>query len=191
MPHSFQRIPLDPAKADIEFASAIFREFLRIRKSSKLFRLETAEQIKDVVSFYNNGPEHIPDLIVMDLNDRNDVDPVYEEIVVLFNARPEEVTFSDSAFKAKKFVLNSIQEESSDERVRESNFDPASGTFTVPGRTTAVFNVLHEQPVQVTPTATEAASAIADPNILLTLIGVVGAFVAVLSMLFALRSKRP
>jgi pullulanase len=180
---------LVPAKADIEFASAVFREFLRIRKSSKLFRLETAEQIKEVVSFYNNGPDQIPGLIVMDFNDINDIDPAYEEIVVLFNARTDEVTFSDFAFKAKKFVLNSIQQESSDERVRQSRFDPASGTFTVPGRTTAVFNILHEQPAPATPTATEAVPAIADPNILLTLIGVVGAFVAVISMLFALRPK--
>ncbi|HEX6034470.1 MAG TPA: pullulanase-type alpha-1,6-glucosidase, partial [Anaerolineales bacterium] len=39
---------LTPGKEDIEFASAVFREFLQIRKSSKLFRLETAEQIQDL-----------------------------------------------------------------------------------------------------------------------------------------------
>ncbi|HET6824069.1 MAG TPA: pullulanase-type alpha-1,6-glucosidase, partial [Anaerolineales bacterium] len=48
---------LAPAKSDIEFSSAVFREFLQIRRSSKLFRLETAEQINKVVSFHNTGPD--------------------------------------------------------------------------------------------------------------------------------------
>ena len=180
---------LVPAKTDIEFASNIFREFLQIRKSSKLFRLETAEQIRDVLSFYNNGPDAIPGLIVMRLNDVNDLDPVYEDIVVFFNAQPDEVTFSDSAFADKNFNLHSVQQSSSDQSARSSTFDPSGGTFTIPGRTTAVFNILHEVPVEPTPTATEALPAIADPNILLTLVGVVGAFVAVVAMMLALRRR--
>jgi pullulanase-type alpha-1,6-glucosidase len=180
---------LAPAKTDIEFASAVFREYLQIRKSSKLFRLETAEQIRDVLSFYNNGPDAIPGLIVMHLNDINDIDPVYEEIVVLFNAQPDEVTFSDSAFTGKNFVLHSIQQASSDELVRNSKFDPSGGTFILPGRTTAVFNILHELSAEPTPTATQAVPAISDPNVLLTLAGVIGAFVAVAAMMFALRRR--
>ncbi len=80
---------LAPAKADIESASAVFREFLQIRSSAKLFRFETGKQIKDNVSFYNTGPEQVPGLIVMRLTDKDNIDPLYEEIVVLFNARPE------------------------------------------------------------------------------------------------------
>jgi pullulanase-type alpha-1,6-glucosidase len=180
---------LAPAKADIEFASAVFREFLQIRKSSKLFRLETAEQIKDVVSFYNTGPDQIPGLIVMHLNDKNDIDPVYEEIIVLFNAHPEPILFSDPDFVGKDFALNSLQQVSNDEIVRGSTFDSASGEFIVPGRTTAVFNILHEPVVETTPTAIEAMPAIADSGILLTLIGVIGAFFAVLAMMVAMGGK--
>ena len=39
-------------------------EMLVIRKTSKLFRLRTAEEIKKAVSFYNVGPDQIPGLIV-------------------------------------------------------------------------------------------------------------------------------
>jgi pullulanase-type alpha-1,6-glucosidase len=181
---------LAPAKADIEFASAIFREFLQIRKSSKLFRLETAEQIQATLSFYNSGPDRIPGLIVMHLNDVDDIDPTYEEIVVLFNASPDEITFSDPAFVGKDLALNSVQQVSSDEFVRDSTFDPASGSFTISERTTAVFNRLHEEPpIQITPTATQALPAIADPSVLLTLVGVIGAFIAVIAMMLALRRK--
>ncbi len=183
-------LDLAPAKADIEIASAVFREFLQIRKSSKLFRLETAEQIQAALSFYNNGTDRIPGLIVMQLNDVDDIDSAYEEIVVLFNARPDEITFSDPSFVGKELVLNSIQQVSNDELVRHSTFDPPSGGFTVPGCTTAVFNRLHEEPpIQITPTAMDALPAIADPNVLLTLIGVIGAFIAVIAMMLALRRK--
>lgn len=182
---------LVPAKADIEFASVVFREFLQIRKSSRLFRLETAEQIRAALSFYNNGPDRIAGLIVMHLRDVEDIDPVYEEIVVLFNARPDEVTFHDPAFVGSDLALNSVQQVSSDPLVRNSKFASATGSFTVAGRTTAVFNRLHEPPAEPTPsqTATEAVPAAADPSVLLTLIGVIGAFMAVLAMMLALRQK--
>jgi pullulanase len=181
---------LAPTKADIEFASAVFREFLQIRKSSNLFRLETAAQIQAALSFYNDGPDRIPGLIVMHLNDVDDLDPVYEEILVLFNARPDEITFSNPAFVGDDLALNSVQQSSEDELVRSSKFDSASGSFTIAGRTTAVFDRLYEEPpAQVTPAATEAIPAIADPSVLLTLLGVIGAFIAVVAMMFALRRK--
>ena len=39
-------------------------EMLVIRKTSGLFRLRTADEIKKAVSFYNVGPDQIPGLIV-------------------------------------------------------------------------------------------------------------------------------
>jgi hypothetical protein len=167
----------------------MFREFLQIRKSAKLFRLETAEQVKAALSFYNNGPDQIPGLIVMHLKDIENIDPVYDEIVVLFNARPDEVTFTDPSFIGKDLALNSVQQGSVDELVRNSRFDSTKGTFTVAGRTTVIFNRLHEPVAAATPTATETTPAVADPNVLLTLIGVIGAFVAVVAMMFALRRR--
>jgi hypothetical protein len=127
----------------------------------------------------------------MDLNDETNLDPVYEEIVVLLNARPEEVSFRDPAFVGKGLSLHAVQQVSADELVRSSKFDPATGTFTVAGRTTVVFNHLREPVTAPTPTpmATEAIPALADPTILLTLAGVIGAFFAVLAMILALRKK--
>jgi pullulanase len=180
---------LAPAKSDIEFASTVFREFLQIRKSSKLFRLETEGQIKSDVSFYNTGPDQIPGLIVMDLKDTNNIDPVYKEIVVIFNARPDSVTFSDSAFAGKDFKLHAVQQNSSDVMVRDSKFDSASNAFIVAGRTTAIFNILREPIAEPTPTAAQTSPAIADPGVILTLAGVIGAFIAVVVMMFALRRK--
>ena len=181
---------LTPAKADIESASAVFREFLQIRRSSQLFRLETEKQVKDNVSFYNTGPEQVPGLIVMQLTDKDNIDPVYEEIVVLFNARPDSVTFSKQEFAGKNYTLNSVQQASTDALVRASTFDPASGTFTVAGRTTAVFNILREQPTPVpVATATQEVPTVPDSNMILTIVGVVGALFAVGAFMVALRRR--
>jgi pullulanase/glycogen debranching enzyme len=182
---------LKPAKSDIEFSSAVFREFLQIRKSSKLFRLETEEQIKNVLTFYNTGPNQTPGLIVMRLQDVEDIDPVYDDIVVVFNARPDEATFRDPVFIGKDLALHSVQQVSKDELVRGSRFDSLNGSFTVAGRTTVVFNRLDEPVAEPTAsqTATQETPAIVDTNVMLTLVGVIGAFIAVVAMMFALRRK--
>ena len=54
---------LKPAQADIQQSAAVFRDWLKIRKSSPLFRLQTAEQIESVVDFYNTGPDQLPGLV--------------------------------------------------------------------------------------------------------------------------------
>ena len=181
---------LAPAKSDIEFASAVFREFLQIRKSSKLFRLQTENEIKNDLSFYNTGPDQLPGLIVMDLKDVGNIDPIYGEMVVLFNARPDSVTFSHPDFVGKDFQLHSIQQSSVDSLIGDAKFDSANGAFTVPGRTTAVFNILKEPlpEATVTQTSTETIPA-AHTDTTLTLAGVIGAILAVLAALFVMRRR--
>jgi pullulanase len=181
---------LAPAKADIEPASAVFREFLQIRKSSKLFRFETQQQIKENVSFYNTSPEQIPGLIVMRLTYKENIDSVYEEIVVLFNAGSDSVTLSNQEFAGRNYTLNSVQQASDDALVRASTFDSATGTFSVAGRTTAVFNILQVQPApEPVATATQAKPATPVNNMPLTIVAVVGGLIAVIAFLFALRRK--
>lgn len=126
---------------DIQASLAHTIEMLQIRKSSRLFRLRTAEEILQRVSFLNNGPDQIPGIIVMVLSDkpRPDLDPQLEQIVVLINATKDEVSFSDPIFKGGTLSLHPVQQESQDELVKSSRFDSKSGTLTVPGRTSAVF----------------------------------------------------
>ena len=127
----------------------------------------------------------------MRLQDPENLDPVYEEIVVLFNARPEPVEFADPAFAGKGYTLNSVQQVSVDSLARESKFDSSTGAFTVPGRTTAVFNILHAPEVEPTSTvAVEAeAPAAAHNDMVLILAGVVGGLLAVGALMLALRRR--
>ncbi len=114
-------------------------EMLVIRKSTDLFRLRNAADIKKSVSFFNNGPDQIPGLIVERITSSDRFCFPASEAVVLVNATPQAQTFSDAAFKRQPLVLHPVQVFSHDPVVRTSKFNSKTGTFTVPARTTAVF----------------------------------------------------
>ncbi len=130
---------LKPAPADILGASTIFQELLQIRKSSPLFRLQNASQVEQTVSFLNTGPNQVPGLIVMHLTDADNLDSNYSDVLVFFNANPDEQKFSDASLKEQPYQLHPLQQSSADPVVRTAVYDFSSATFSLPGRTTAVF----------------------------------------------------
>jgi len=136
------RTDLKPGTADIQACSDYFREVLAIRKSSPLFRLRTADDIRQKLSFPAASSARIPGVIVMTLSDpagTGDVDPDLAGILVIFNATKTDQTISDSAWKGGSYTLHPTQAASSDPRTRASSYDAARGAFRVPARTTAVF----------------------------------------------------
>lgn len=133
---------LRPTQADIMTAMTNFEELLQIRKSSVLFRLRTGDDVQNRVTFLNVGPEAVPGLIVMQIvdgGDLDDIDPNYDMVVVVFNSSSQTQTFSTETLTGTGLELHPIQVNSNDPVVQTSTFDSASGTFSVPGRTTAVF----------------------------------------------------
>ncbi|MBZ0294314.1 MAG: pullulanase-type alpha-1,6-glucosidase [Anaerolineae bacterium] len=133
---------LKPTSEDILSSVAHVQEFLRVRKSSPLFRLQMAEDIEARVTFPNTGPDQLPGLIVMaiaDDGDLADLDPNAEQILVIFNAHPDEQTFADDALAGLAFELHPVLADSADAVVQTAAFDAETGTFTVPGLTAAVF----------------------------------------------------
>ena len=134
---------LMPVQADIMHSADMYQEWLAIRASSPLFRLETAVEVQARLSYENVGPSQIPGLIVMNLSDVADgvadIDPHYDQIVVLFNANDEAQTISSTNWIDQELVLHPIQAASVDDVVKQTTFDAAAGEFTIPGRTTAVF----------------------------------------------------
>jgi pullulanase-type alpha-1,6-glucosidase len=121
---------LAPGPAHMQAAVDHFRELLRIRQATSLFRLRTADEVNARLRFHNTGPDQQPGLIVMSLRGEA------EHVVVLFNATPEEARFP---FEGGDYALHPVQQNSSDPALRAANFDADSGTFQVPARTAAVF----------------------------------------------------
>ena len=131
---------LKPTKADILSAANHFQGLLKIRKSSALFRLTSAADIKAHLLFFNTGPNQLPGLIGMALANAGPsrMDAEYQLIVVLFNASPKAQSLS-TGLKGVTLALHPVQAASSDPVIKTAKFDAVSGTFTIPGRTTAVF----------------------------------------------------
>lgn len=135
-----------PQKSHILAALENFSDVLRIRYSSPLFRLRTANAIQERICFHNTGPSAVPGVIVMSIEDGHEgvpglsqLDSNYSYIVVIFNSSPTEVSFVSPALQGKNLQLHPIQVKSVDEIVKNSSYEANSGCFVIPPRTTSVF----------------------------------------------------
>ncbi|MEO1062452.1 MAG: pullulanase-type alpha-1,6-glucosidase [Actinomycetota bacterium] len=130
-----------PGQADIEAAAAHLRELLAIRASSPLFSLPTAEDVQSRVRFHNTGPDQVPGVIVMSVSDTvgDDLDPLLDGVWNVFNATDDDVEIAIDPALAGELVLHPVLATSADTVVRGAAYDPATGTLSIPARTTAVF----------------------------------------------------
>ncbi len=131
-----------PDSRAIVSARDVFEEFLEIRKSTALFRLRTAQDVVERLKFHNVGPDQVPGLVAMSIDGfapRRYPGNEYARVVVLFNVDKTAKSFAIPALKGSKLALHGIQRRGSDDVVKASTYDRASGTFTVPARTAAVF----------------------------------------------------
>ncbi|GAA4681627.1 pullulanase-type alpha-1,6-glucosidase [Streptomyces chumphonensis] len=119
----------NPGCAEIEGASAAYRDLLTIRSSEDAFSLTDAAEVQRALSFPLSGQGETPGVITMRLDD----------LVVVFNATPQsqEQRLTDTA--GKQYALHEAQATGSDETVRSASHARDTGTFTVPARTVAVF----------------------------------------------------
>lgn len=131
---------LKPAPSDIADASAAAEDLLRLRFSTDLFRLGSATLIDQKVSFPDGGPDAIPGVIVMRIDDAvgRDVDRKLDGVLVVFNASPDKVDVPVDGLAGTSWQLSPIQAYGSDDVVKQTAWDPATGTVSVPARTVAV-----------------------------------------------------
>ncbi|MFI2505053.1 pullulanase-type alpha-1,6-glucosidase [Streptomyces sp. NPDC018972] len=113
----------------IEGTSAAYRDLLSIRTTEKAFSLDTAAQVQSRLSFPLSGKDETPGVITMTLGD----------LVVVFNATPEEQEQRVAALAGTGYRLHPVQAAGGDAVVKTSAYAKGSGTFTVPARTVAVF----------------------------------------------------
>jgi pullulanase-type alpha-1,6-glucosidase len=131
---------LKPGPDDISAAHEAALDLLRLRFSSPMFRLGSAELVQQRVNFPQGGADQNPGVIVMEIDDQAgaDVDPDRERLVVVFNATPAEQTVEVA--DAEALELHPVQSAGTDEVVKQTSVDATS--VTVPARTVVVL----EQP---------------------------------------------
>ena len=130
---------LKPTSQNIATTTDAFQEFLQIRYSTGLFRMSSFEEVQSNLSFLNTGPNQIPGLIVMKLDDHGHDYGGAHHVVVFFNASNAPVTFTDATLAGMPLHLHPFQQHSADPVLRQSTFAAKEGTATIPGLTTVVF----------------------------------------------------
>jgi pullulanase len=133
---------INPGFEAIYSSHLYFKEILRIRKSTPLFRLRTGEEVKERLKFYNAGANQQPGLIVLVILDQQErsLDPVWQRIVVFFNVDKIQKTIVLPGYAGVPLEMHPVLRHSSvDLVVRESRYHFESGSFIIPPRTTAVF----------------------------------------------------
>jgi pullulanase-type alpha-1,6-glucosidase len=131
---------LRPGEPQIKSCAAHFLEVLRIRRSSRLFRLRSGHLVSAHLRFRNTGPHQLPGLLVWSLEDpEGRIDAAHPLIVVLLNASGAPAALTLRELAGAPLLLHPVQAASADPLVRAARFDAATGGFRIPGRTTAVF----------------------------------------------------
>ncbi len=127
---------LKPAPSDIRLAHALALDLLRLRASTRLFRLRSAAAIERAVTFPVSGTwQQIPGVIVLRIADQQ-VEPRWRSLVTVFNPTPRPVR-QPVSFDTAGFVLHPVQAEGEDEVVRQAR--AGDDEFAVPALTVAVF----------------------------------------------------
>lgn len=137
---------MKPTKADMQQMVSYFEELTRLRKDNPLLTLGKGSEVIKRVDFRNVGPEQVPGLIVMTIDDGvsagADMDPANDAAVVIINATPATQTVGnfkdgeDQAIALDGFQLSAAH---SSENSIAGDASFASGEFTVPAWSAAVF----------------------------------------------------
>ncbi|WP_405903753.1 pullulanase-type alpha-1,6-glucosidase [Streptomyces sp. NBC_00656] len=122
---------ISPGCAQINGASSAYQDLLTIRATEKGFDLSTAGQVQSTLSFPLSGKDETPGVITMRLG----------KLVVVLNAAPGATTQKVASLAGKNYALHPVQAAGADLTVKRSAYERSSGSFTVPGRTVAVFSL--------------------------------------------------
>ncbi|MGW0685815.1 pullulanase-type alpha-1,6-glucosidase [Streptomyces sp. NPDC002754] len=119
-----------PGCAEMEGTSAAYQDLLKIRTTDPDFQLSTAAEVQKALSFPLSGKDETPGVITMRLGD----------LVIVFNATPQRQKQTVDGAAGTGFRLHPVQAGGADDAVKSASYTRSSGTFTVPGRTVAVFS---------------------------------------------------
>jgi pullulanase/glycogen debranching enzyme len=132
---------IKPRAEDIAFARDAFRDLLRIRASSTLFRLRSAADIKQRLRFFNTGPGQEPTVVAAHLDGGGYEGARYGGITYLVNVDKVAHVVTDKDARGKRMRLHPVHLASgaADKRAATATYDSTTGTFSIPPRTAVVF----------------------------------------------------
>ena len=138
---------LKPTAQDIVWTRNAHLDLLKIRKSSKLFRLENAQDVQQRLSFFNTGSQADPRLIAGHLQGDGLND--FKELIYFVNASEQAQSLVIPQLAQKAFELHPVQAspQAADTRPRDhAKYQKANGAFDIPARSAVVFVVKGSKP---------------------------------------------
>ncbi len=133
---------IKPLPADITRARAMFLDLLKIRASSRLFRLDRADEIQARLQMLNTGPQQNPLVMAAVLDGQGLAGAGFERVLYLINVSPEPQSLALGTERGRSYRLHPVQASASaaDQRPRrEAGYGAAEGRFLVPPRSVVVW----------------------------------------------------
>jgi pullulanase-type alpha-1,6-glucosidase len=131
---------LAPSAEDMRNTAVFFRALLRIRRSTRLFRLRTADEVARCLSMINTGPRQRPGLLAFSLRDPEGVvDDASLTVVVLVNTLGQPLVLEEPSCRGLDLRLHPALAATDDPLLTIASHRPATGAFHVPGRTALVY----------------------------------------------------
>ena len=122
----------------------MFRDLLKIRASSSLFRLRTADEIKSRLYFYNTGAMQNPVVMVGHLDGTGYPGAGFKEVLYFINVDKVAQEILLPSEKGKAYALHPVhmRVDAADKRpLTDARYDSMAGHFTLPARTALVYVV--------------------------------------------------
>ena len=133
---------IKPGPADIAFTRDAFLDLLRIRSSSTLFRLRTADEVAARLTLHNTGPAQEPTAVVGQLDGRGLPGAGFADLLYAINVNPQTVVLPLPALRGRAYRLHPVHRAAgaADKRPLEAaRWNAETGTLTLPPRTALVY----------------------------------------------------
>lgn len=128
---------IKPTSTEIVWTRDMFRQLLAVRKSSTLFRMRTADDVKSRLTFYNTGTTMEPTVVAMHLNGAGYAGANYDDVMVLVNVGTAAKTLTVDAQAGKSYVKHPAL--TVDTRLAQATYNGTTGEFVIPARTAVVW----------------------------------------------------
>lgn len=133
---------IKPRPQDIAMSRDAFRDLLRIRSSSGLFRLTSSTEIQRRLRFFNTGPGQNPAVIAAHLNGENLEAANFRAVMYFINVSNQEQSLIIHEQQGHHLQLHPVHlmPGAGDQRIAsQARFMRESGTFLLPGRSVVCF----------------------------------------------------
>jgi pullulanase/glycogen debranching enzyme len=132
---------IKPAATQITWTRDAFRDLLKMRASTTLLRLRTADDIKQRLAFHNTGSQQDPTVLVGDINGVGYPGANFSRLVYLVNVDTRAKQLVVPELQGQALRLHPVHRApgAADQRAASASFDAATAQFNVPARTAVVF----------------------------------------------------